>query len=395
MAAAGRLLAVGGLLALQAASCGSPPRSDRIGSDGSAWAERLATDSAFGAAVERLSGPGAYFDTDNLISNESSYLHPLPALAERGVRGGAYLGVGPGQNFSYIAAVRPRIAFIVDIRRDNLLQHLMFKALFAASGSRIEYLARLFGRPEPPDPGEWADRGIDELLAWVDANPPAGGSDAAAVEDVLRRAASFGIPLSAEDRGTIRRFHETFVREGPDLRFRSHGRAPRPYYPTYRELLLERDVEGRRAAYLAEEGDWRFVKSLSDDNLIVPVVGDLGGEHALAAVGRLLSARGETVSAFYTSNVEFYLMRQGTFGRFVDNLSRLPHGPESVLIRSYFGGAYGLPHPQQVPGYPTAQLLQPIPDLLARAEAAAVRSYWELVTEGALPLRREAPAGVP
>ena len=88
------------------------------------------SDSAFAALVARISEPGGYFDSDNLISNESSYLHVLGAMRRLGVAGGAYVGVGPDQNFSYIAQVRPRIAFIIDIRRDNLLQHLLFKSLF-------------------------------------------------------------------------------------------------------------------------------------------------------------------------------------------------------------------------------------------------------------------------
>src|SRR5574341_1933470 len=83
----------------------------------------------FGALVERLSEPPGYFNTDNLISNEDSYLHAVTGLERYGVRGGAYLGVGPDQNFSYIAAVRPDIVFIIDIRRDNLLEQLLFKAL--------------------------------------------------------------------------------------------------------------------------------------------------------------------------------------------------------------------------------------------------------------------------
>src|SRR5690349_10221818 len=71
----------------------------------------------FAQTIARLSEPNGYFDTDNLISNESSYLQVIPDLARRGVRGGAYIGVGPDQNFTYIAATRPAIAFIVDIRR--------------------------------------------------------------------------------------------------------------------------------------------------------------------------------------------------------------------------------------------------------------------------------------
>src|SRR5215207_5179885 len=109
------------------------------------------SDSAFAALVARLSEPGGYFDSDNLISNESSYLHVLGAVRKLGVSGGAYVGVGPDQNFSYIAQVRPRIAFLVDIRRDNLLQHLLFKSLFEMARNRAEYLALLTGRTAPAD----------------------------------------------------------------------------------------------------------------------------------------------------------------------------------------------------------------------------------------------------
>ncbi len=101
---------------------------------------------AFASLVAQLSEPGGYFDTDNLISNERSYLHVVPALRDPGLAGGAYIGVGPDQNFSYIAQVKPSIAFIVDLRRDNLLLHLVFKALFSMSETRVDYLSLLFGR---------------------------------------------------------------------------------------------------------------------------------------------------------------------------------------------------------------------------------------------------------
>src|SRR6185503_4496484 len=86
------------------------------------------TPTTFAALVQQLSEPGGDFGGDNLISNEQSYLRVLPALARAGATGGAYVGVGPDQNFSYIAQVKPSVAYIIDIRRDNLLLHLLFKA---------------------------------------------------------------------------------------------------------------------------------------------------------------------------------------------------------------------------------------------------------------------------
>src|SRR5207244_4416745 len=62
---------------------------------------------------------------------------------------GAYLGVGPEQNFTYIAAIQPKVAFIIDIRRQNLLEQLLYKALFELSTDRADFISRLFSRPRP------------------------------------------------------------------------------------------------------------------------------------------------------------------------------------------------------------------------------------------------------
>src|SRR5262249_39422453 len=151
------------------------------------------------------------FDTDNLISNERSFLEVVPALKSAKASGGAYIGVGPDQNFSYIAHLRPSIAFIVDIRRDNLLLHLLFKALFAAARNRMEYLCLLPARPPPERLESWRDAGLDRILAYIDEAPADAGD---AVRRLDRRLhdliAGFGVPLNASDYETIQRFHHTF-----------------------------------------------------------------------------------------------------------------------------------------------------------------------------------------
>ncbi len=307
------------LIALAAAAIGAQPQTE------------------FASRVAALSEAGGYFDTDNLISNERSYLQVLPDLRRAGIAGGAYIGVGPDQNFSYIAAVRPRIAFIVDVRRDNLLLHLLFKALFELSQTRVEYVSLLFGRDVPADLSRWRETSIDRLVAQANRAPADRrvlDKRHTRLESALKR---FGVPLSADDLATITRFHRRFIDAGPDLRFQSTGRPPQAYYPTYRELLLETDPEGRRAHYLASEDAFQFVKSLESRDLIIPVVGDLSGATALTAIGRLLRERREQVSAFYVSNVELYLFRDGTFLRFVRNLTELPHASGAVLIRAVFG----------------------------------------------------------
>ncbi|MGH7506107.1 MAG: hypothetical protein ACRELX_10670, partial [Longimicrobiales bacterium] len=323
-----------------------------------------------------------YFDSDNLISNESSYLHVLGELRELGVQGGAYIGVGPDQNFSYIAHVRPTVAYIIDIRRDNLLQHLFFKALFAESRTRLEYLALLTARPLPDgqELRAFEARGIDDLVARIDGGAMTEERFRSGSERIIDRVRSFGVPLSDDDLDTIRAIHRAFADAGLDLRFRSHGRAPRPYYPTFRRLLIETDRDGNQSSFLAGEASFRFVKQLEAANRVIPVVGDLAGEHALRAIGRDIAARGEQLSAFYTSNVEFYLMADRTFARYIDNVRSLPSDDRSVIIRSYFSRGY--PHPESLPGHYSTQLVQTVESMVAEYDSGGFRGYFDLVNGG-------------
>ncbi len=332
---------------------------------------------SFAALSDQLSEPSGEFDTDNLISNESSYLHVMPALEQGGVTGGVYVGVGPDQNFSYIAHIRPTSAFIIDIRRDNLLLHLLFKALFAASRNRVEYLSILVGR-QPPDRLEtWRDASIEKIVTYFDdAKPlpaPVLASTAERLHDSIKKT---GMAVSDRDLATIDRFHGQFIRSGLGLQFQSTGRPAREYYPTYRDLLLETDRRGRQLCYLAAEDDFQFVKALEGRDLIVPVVGNLAGPKALAAIGGEIARRGEKVSAFYISNIENYLFRDGSFARYIENVKKLPHTDKSVVIRSLFGG-YALP--ESVPGYYSTSAVQTINELLANCGSTRCRGYFDLL----------------
>ncbi|MBX6365085.1 MAG: hypothetical protein IRZ00_14545, partial [Gemmatimonadetes bacterium] len=341
-------------------------------------ATRAAPATPFAALVERLSEPGGYFDTDNLISNEASYLHVVGALERYGVRGGVYIGVGPDQNFSYIARVRPELAIIVDIRRDNLLEQLLFRALFDLATDRMEYLGLLLGRPVPArrDPRQ----PIADIVAYLDRTPMSRDAFEAAAARIRARLRAYGVPLSAKDLETIHRFHTAFAQAGLDLRFESFGRASQPYYPTLRDLVLARDLDGRLAGYLASDDAFRVVRALERSGRVVPVVGDLAGERALSAIAAFLKERGLAVSAYYVSNVEFYLAREGKLEAFVENVKRLPRAPRAVLIRSVFRR----PLPQTVPGFASTQLLQPLDSLVAAWDAGRIRGYGDLITAGVL-----------
>src|SRR5262249_40356425 len=90
--------------------------------------------------------------------------------------------------------------------------------------------------------------------------------------------------------------------------------------------------------YLASESDFLFVKSLEARDAVVPVVGDVAGPHAMRAIAEAIAGRGTHVSAFYVSNIETYLFRDGQFSRFVENVNHLPRDAHSVIIRSMFSG---------------------------------------------------------
>ncbi|HEY7449096.1 MAG TPA: hypothetical protein VH702_13150 [Vicinamibacterales bacterium] len=337
------------------------------------------TETSFASRVERFSEPGGYFDTDNLISNERSYLHPLDALRERGVNGGVYIGVGPDQNFSYIAQVRPSVAFIVDVRRDNMLLHLLFKALFMMSRDRTEYLSLLFARP-PPEADRSSKDGagktdLRSLVQHFDAQRPSPAQVESIRAPLHATIAGFGVPLSTADRETINRFHRTFIDSGLSLKFQSAGRAPRSVYPTYRDLLLETDRSGNQANYLASDAAFQVVKKLQAQDQVIPVVGNLAGDRALASIARLMIERGDRLSAFYLSNVELYLWQDGAFPQFMTNLARLPSGPRSVVIRAVFGTTID----ESVPGYYSTSVVQPVADLVRNHQQGRYRSYWSLI----------------
>ena len=376
------------ILALIAVGCGPAPAMDARAQ--AIPVQRPASaipDARFVDWMDALSGPGGYFDTDNLISNESSYLHVMGALDRLGVSGGAYIGVGPDQNFSYIAQIRPELAFIVDIRRDNLVQHLMFKAMFELAPTRVEFLALLYGLSPPAQPETYAERPVEDVLAWVDGAPRSSEAAETAMEQVSERVAALGVTLTDADQETLERFHTAFIDAGLDLRFQSHGRAPRFYYPDHRALLLERDLDGRQVSYVSTEARYGVVRALQLANRVVPVVGDLAGTHALPAVEAAVRDAGLTVQAFYTSNVEFYLWQASTFDRYARIVADLPISESSVLIRSHFGGGFRAPHPQSVPGYYSTQLLQRIEDFRSVVADGGFLGYGDLVTRDALPLR--------
>jgi hypothetical protein len=342
------------------------------------------SDAAFWKLVTDLSEEGGYFRSDNLISNEDTFQQVIPTLRERLPAGGVYLGVGPDQNFTYLVAVQPKLAFIVDIRRQNLLLHLMYKALIELSADRADLLSRLFSRPRPPEvDGAASAPALFAAFETVAASEPLFVRNSAEIVDRLVQVHHFA--LSEEDLRGIDYVYRAFYAGGPDLRYSfprqfGGGRGFALGFPSYAELMMATDAEGEPHSYLASERNYQLLRAYELSNLVVPVVGDFGGEKALRAIAGYLRGHGATVTLFYTSNVEQYLFQSSAWRRFFDNLAALPVDGNSALLRSFFntGYQYGF-GARPLRGGRSAMLLDSIPSLLTAVRGGHVQSYYDVI----------------
>ena len=331
-------------------------------------------DEEFWTLVTELSEPSGRFPPQ-LMSNEDSLLHVVPALKETVAPGGVYLGVGSEQNFTYIAAVRPRLAFIVDIRRDNMLQHLAYKALFELSADRADFIASLFSRPRPPDLD--SESNVEALLDAYGSIPPDSGFHERTLGQVLDLLENgHGYPLIEADRASIARVLDAFSQADPTT-LRGFGDNTNP---TFAQLMAATDLDGRQQGFLASEENFRVVQDMERKNLVVPVVGDFAGDGAIAGIGSYLKQRGATVDVFYLSNVERYLFDQGEPGmQFYSNVAALPLNDSSTFIRSVtsdISARLGIPIPDGPEKWRT--FLSSIDEDLTDFNEGRIRGYRDL-----------------
>jgi hypothetical protein len=325
-----------------------------------------------------LSQPGDKFISDNVVSNETSLLQPAAELVA--VHGGAYIGVGPEQNYTYIALSRPEIAFILDLRRDNALLHLLYKTLFDMATSRVQFLCLLFGRPYDsklePEPNAHADAllaavdRVEQDRAWFDRQHGL----------LIERLRSYGLGLSSADIQRIDHMHELFFLKQLEIRFELHKNSWRKY-PSLGSLLLLRTPHGQ-GTFVDSNDAFQFVQNLHRRHRIVPLVGDVSERQPLGTIADELARRVLSLRAFYISNVEQYLLGRPNFTGWLGNLRRLPHDEQSILLRCYLD--QGRPHPRQEPGRRTTSLAHRLGVFLESTKDGPPRSYFALVTDDAL-----------
>lgn len=290
-------------------------------------------DRQFWALSTDLSEASGSFKSDNLLSNELRFQTVIRDL-QRIVRpGGVYLGVGPEQNFTYIAAIRPRLAFIVDVRRGNADLHLMYKALFELASDRADFVSRLFARPRPAglDAASTAAE-IFNRYATAHADDRLADDTLAAIRHQLVDV--HGFPMTDDDLQRIESIYRVFLLAGPKIRYSPYGSFGGTIQPTYADLMTATDDIGEPRAYLASEAAFDWMRDFERRNALVPVVGNFAGAKTLRAVGDYVRRRGGSISVFYVSNVEEYLRENQSWQAFCANAAQLPIDEASVFIRT-------------------------------------------------------------
>ncbi|MCI0336963.1 MAG: hypothetical protein L0226_05265 [Acidobacteria bacterium] len=331
----------------------------------------------FARLIRELSEAGGSFYSDNLLSNETSYLHIIDKLKLLGASGGAYIGVGPEQNFTYIANVRPRIAFIIDIRHMAVIQHLMYKAIFHLSPDRAKFLSRLLSRPLIKGKAPAAGASLNDLLVYFNSTAPDEKFFAANLAEFRRLIQEdFQYQLAELEQKDLEYILRSFKNDGLSMTYQWNGNYLTGYFPTLKEVIVATDLNGKQGNFLASNEDFNIVRNLQRKNLIIPITGNFAGQKALAAVGDYLRKYELTVSVFYLSNVEQYLFEDGVFADFARNVGKLPVNEQSLFIRSVLSR---FEHPALLPGHQFATLLQRIPIFLKDYDEGRYRHYSSLI----------------
>ena len=338
------------------------------------------SDADFWHLVSDFSEPNGYFRSDNFLSNERAFQRVIPTLTNTLPSGGVYLGVGPEQNFTYIVALKPKLSFIVDIRRGNLDEHLLYKAFIEMSDDRADFLSHLFARPRPADLA--ANAPIDSVIAAYE-NVPASQElfnlNLQAAKDWLMTRHRFA--LTPDDLSGLEHVYSAFYEAGMNLNYsflNGGGFGGNGAFPSYADLMTETDGEGEQRSYLASEENFRILRQLERNNAIVPLVGNFAGQKALRAVGRYLTEHHATVTAFYTSNVEMYLFQQSDdWMKFFGNVATLPVTDKSTFIRSVSNR--GFRFQGTAPGARATTRLCSIADLMKSYHAGRIRGYGDVI----------------
>jgi hypothetical protein len=335
------------------------------------------SDAEFWRIVTEFSEPNGLYPFENYVGNEVMLQRVIPAARKVIKPGGVYVGVGPEQNFTYALALEAKMAFVVDIRRQNMLALMLHKALFEMADNRADFVSKLFSRKRPANL-DAKTNAIALFTAYkaVQTDAAYQRETIAAIKAVL---AKHGFTLSKEDVETVERLHAVFYRAGPsiDYTFEATQLPPRPAagFPSFERMMIATDGDcgspcltsyalppapGRNWSFLASEDNFAYVRAMQRKNLFIPLVGDFAGPSTIRKIGQYLKEHSASVSTFYASNVEYYLdVNQQR--AFYANVLALPTDPTSVMLRFITGT--GSQMPWWNPRIGNTSVVSPIADL--------------------------------
>jgi hypothetical protein len=227
------------------------------------------------------------------------------------------------------------MAFIVDIRRQAVMQHLMFKAVFELAPDRADFISTLFSKPRPAG----LDTSTSIQKVWeaywnLPSDSALYRANYGKILDLLTK--TRGFTFTEDETAQLKWVYDNFFGYGPVISTRGSPGGGMGNGTTFADLTgYSHDASGTPRSFLSSEENYQFVRQLHMNNMIVPVSGDFGGPKAIRAIGAWLRERNATVSAYYVSNVEQYLFQDGHADELYENVATLPVTSASVLIRPY------------------------------------------------------------
>ncbi len=299
------------------------------------------TPDVFSSLIQKMSVSDGYYRYDNWITNERNYLNIIEPLKKNDIKGGAYVGVGPEQNFTFIETVKPDIAFIIDIRQQMTMQHLVYKTLFELAETRAKFFSLLFSKPILANNKPDNNADINEIVDFFYGI----SSD----RKMLKKTTSkimvlienkFKVNLSKNDRKYIIRIMKSFCDDSLNITFDMNTKG----YVCLAEILKSVDKKEEQLNFFNSEEKYSFIRNMQLENRIIPIRGDFAGAKALKSISDYLKKNNLFISAFYVSSVELWLFKANKFKPWVENIASLPINNKSVILRQILqkiDGRYG------------------------------------------------------
>lgn len=314
---------------------------------------------------------------DNLMTNEDSIASVMDQAASEVPQGTVYLGVGPDQNFSLIAATKPHMALIIDYRKKNQLLHFFHLALIHLSNDRTTYLEKFWARDSQPQPEltlKTPDPSDSQLSSFV-KSPFKPDMLKTLQNDVITFLSAWEM-LTTDDFDNIRRIQARLAGPGPKARF-----LALKMYPEIQSLIQAKTRSGKPGHWLASDDHYQTVRNLVTRYQLLPIVGDWAEKPGtnVKSTFRQLSAwlisKRLQVGCIYISDVEFFLMRGSHFSKYIANLSRLPLHHEARVVRT---STREIMHNERLPGQSSTTIVRPLADMIHDYHAGKIGKWDDL-----------------